>query len=337
MEKEKIMATISESTINSTNAGSKAKDDIIKISQGAGFKQLILTNPRSHVDKLKFLAKSYTGALKSTYQTNADLIIFQYAGYFNFTTDISLRQFRKYNRSTPIYLLIHDVSYLRSQLDKDWQREFKLFNAADGLIVHNDKMKTWLGEHGISVPMITLEIFDYLTNQAENDNEFNKHVVFAGNLAKSTFLSKLAINTPVDLFGPKPLENYPTNITYKGIKKPDELAKYLDQSFGLVWDGDSIHECSGKLGNYERFNNPHKVSLYLSAGLPVIVWKQAAMADFVTNHNVGIVIDDLAHLDEAINQLSEDDYAKMKKNVHLISQKLRTGQYTLEALNKVEI
>ncbi len=332
---KKMMATINESSINNTNAGAKAKDDIIEISKKAGYQQLILNNPKSHADKLKFLSKSYTKGLQSIYDVDADMIVFQYAGYFNFTTDVSIRQFRKYNKRTDLYLLIHDVSYLRSQLEKDWKREFKLFNSVDGLIVHNQHMKQWLAEHGVTVPMINLEIFDYLTPHPINDNDFNRKVVFAGNLEKSTFLSKLKLDTQIELFGPKPLDNYPDNVTYKGIKKPEELALFLDQSFGLVWDGDSIHECSGKLGNYERYNNPHKVSLYLSAGLPVIVWKQAAISDFIEKHQVGITIDDLSNLDKVIDQITPEQYQMMKHNVAEVAQQLRSGHYTLTALEKL--
>ena len=160
---KKIIATISESAVNGTNAGSKAKDDIIQISQKAGFKPMIITNPPSHLSKLAFLIKSYCGGLKKQYQTNADLIVFQYAGYFNFTTDISLKELRKYNPNAKLVLLIHDVAALRYQQDKDWQRESKIFNSVDGLIVHNSKMKQWFEDHGITTPMVSLEIFEYLT------------------------------------------------------------------------------------------------------------------------------------------------------------------------------
>ena len=132
---EKIIATISESAVNGTNAGSKAKDDIIQISQKAGFKPMIITNPPSHLSKLAFLIKSYCGGLKKQYQTNADLIVFQYAGYFNFTTDISLKELRKYNPNAKLVLLIHDVAALRYQQDKDWQRESKISRVTIGVVI----------------------------------------------------------------------------------------------------------------------------------------------------------------------------------------------------------
>ena len=60
----------------------------------------------------------------------------------------------------------------------------------------------------------------------------------------------------------------------------------MDQNFGLVWDGTSLDGCNGRYGEYLKFNNPHKTSLYLSCGIPVIIWKEAALADFVEEHKV---------------------------------------------------
>ena len=57
-----------------------------------------------------------------------------------------------------------------------------------------------------------------------------------------------------------------------------------------------------------RYNNPHKTSLYLSSGIPVITWSQAAIADFIKQHNVGIVIDDLNRIDEVLANVTKDQY-----------------------------
>lgn len=333
---EKLIATISENTVNNNNAGAKAKDDIIQIAKNNGYNSMMITNPHSYTGKLGLLVKSYFGGLKSQYLTKADLIVFQYAGYFNFTTNIAVKEFRTYNPNAKLVLLIHDVATLRYQKGKDWKREFKLFNQADQLIVHNRQMKLWLQSHGITTPIITLKIFDYLTDLPVNNNTFNKKVVFAGNLEKSTFLTKLKIKTSIELFGPHPANKYPSNISYKGIKKPDELAKFLTQSFGLVWDGDNIHQCDGLMGNYEKYNDPHKVSLYLSSGLPVILWKQAALANFITQNNLGIAVNDLAELDDILSDITLEQYEQMKQSVHKVAEDLRAGKYTQDAFKKIE-
>ena len=83
------------------------------------------------------------------------------------------------------------------------------------------------------------------------------------------------------------------NVEYKGAFLPNEIPSKLEGSFGLVWDGDSTDGCNGASGDYIRYNNPHKLSLYISSCLPVIVWSQAAIADFVRQHNIGFCVDKL--------------------------------------------
>ncbi|WP_051006281.1 hypothetical protein [Liquorilactobacillus vini] len=116
---------------------------------------------------------------------------------------------------------------------------------------------------------------------------------------------------------------------------PDILPKYLRQSFGLIWDGTSLNQCDGVFGEYLKYNNPHKMSLYLSSGLPVIVWKQAAVADFVEKNQVGITINRLSDLDEILDKLSIDDYRQLKENVVKIAKGMRNGVYIKRAVKNL--
>ena len=84
-----------------------------------------------------------------------------------------------------------------------------------------------------------------------------------------------------------------------------------------------------------QYNDPHKVSLYLSSGLPVIIWKKAALADFIEQNKLGIVIDNLNNLDNVLDRLSKNDYQKMKHNVDKISSGLRQGMYIKNAMTKI--
>ena len=71
------------------------------------------------------------------------------------------------------------------------------------------------------------------------------------------------------------------NVKYCGQYKPEELPEKLEGGFGLVWDGDDLGACTGVFGEYMKYNNPHKTSLYLASGLPVIIWEKAAMAKYI--------------------------------------------------------
>lgn len=113
------------------------------------------------------------------------------------------------------------------------------------------------------------------------------------------------------------------------------LPQKLTQNFGLVWDGPDVNSCTGPYGEYMRYNDPHKVSLYLSSGIPVIIWREAALANFIQQNNLGILIDDLTELDKVLDHLSAEEYAAMKENVVNFSGRLRGGHYIKQAMKNI--
>lgn len=126
------------------------------------------------------------------------------------------------------------------------------------------------------------------------------------------------------------------NVQYFGSFPSDEIPGKLTGGFGLVWDGASIDGCVGQSGQYLRYNNPHKLSLYLSSGLPVIIWKEAAEADFVEKQGVGICVDSLKELSAKFEMLDENAYNKYAESVRELSEKLRTGQFGKYAILSAE-
>ena len=203
-------------------------------------------------------------------------------------------------------------------------------------------MKKYLIKEGIcESKLVTLDIFDYLTNTSEISENKGVGLTIAGNLNKdkSGYLYKLIERHPnytLNLYGPNFDESIVLgeNINYLGSFSPDELPNKLQGQFGLVWDGDSIETCSGNTGNYLRYNNPHKTSLYLAAGIPVLIWKEAAISKFVKEHNVGILIDNLEEIEEVLNNISQEKLDEMQKNAKELSLKLRDGYYFKTAIEK---
>ena len=102
----------------------------------------------------------------------------------------------------------------------------------------------------------------------------------------------------------------------------------------MVWDGAVAETCGGNTGEYLRYNNPHKASLYLSSGIPVIIWKESAIADFVLSHKAGIAVSSLFELEDAIRAVSAEEYAEMQSNAAKLSEKLRSGYYFCKALDE---
>ena len=123
--------------------------------------------------------------------------------------------------------------------------------------------------------------------------------------------------------------------SYNGFLPADQLISSVQGDFGLVWDGFSVDACTGNFGEYLKYNNPHKTSLYIRCELPVIIWDQAALSDFVRSNGIGICISSLAELDTILSSLTPAQYAKMKQNTVEISKRLSQGYYITKALSEV--
>ena len=72
-----------------------------------------------------------------------------------------------------------------------------------------------------------------------------------------------------------------------------------------------------------------------SSRLPLIVWSQSSVADFVKKEQLGIAIDSLYELEQRLSEITEDEYMRMQKNVQALSEKLSSGQMLRCALSEV--
>ena len=159
-------------------------------------------------------------------------------------------------------------------------------------------------------------------------------VVYAGYLGKAEFLEKLDNvtheNCVLIIYGiPKiPLKN----AIYKGHIDADVLPNVIEGHLGLIWDG--TYDVTSE-DNYMCVNNPHKLSMYIVAGLPVIAWKQSAVAQFIEANDIGITVDSLDELDERVKQITPEKYSIMVSNCLSIREKLVQGGYLRDALKYV--
>ena len=333
------------------NAGNKARNDVEEIVKREGYQPLLLTvdnwyqmgTVKAQQHKAKALAQAFS-QLKSGDQL---LIQFPMLHHSFFTT----RLVRKIQRSgVKVYFIIHDLEALRyANLDtvplkhkiRVHLQESSLLKIADGIIAHNPIMKSVLVDKGIAGnKIVSLGIFDYLIPNFQEKTGLTKNlpIIVAGNLAqeKAGYLYSLPEEPAYNLYGVGFDESRAlANETYFGSFLPDELPAALEGGFGLVWDGDSAETCSGVFGEYLRYNNSHKASLYLAAGFPLVVWKQSALSHFVLENSCGIAVESLHDLSQAIAQLDDKDYQDLLVNAKRIGQKIRNGSYLTNALNKI--
>lgn len=314
-------------------AGTKAKEDIVNILMQDGYKKISVAVPENKV-KRGILGSVYWGkALKKV--NDGDIIIYQYPAYSRILSDYFIKAINRKKNIRKI-VVIHDLDSIRLYGDrpKDIERELMFFEEFDAIICHNQAMSKWLVDSGCTTQIVVLGIFDYLEQLPINESKDYKTIIFAGNLEKSKFLEKIQIQTKFNLYGINPKESYPSNFNYKGAFRPDELGKHLEGGFGLVWDGDSIESCTGIYGEYMKFNNPHKTSLYIAMGYPVIIWKEAALATFIEKEQLGFTISSLSEIDEIIKNITFEEYKAIKVNTIKMAKKLRSGFFIKKAIEE---
>ena len=336
---------------NVKNAGNKARNDVEEIVKREGYQTLVLSVDNWYeMSTLKaqlHKSKAISQALNQLKQGDELLIQFPMLHHSFFTTHHVKKAQKK---GVKVHFIIHDLEALRYVNVENFPLKHKiriqvqesgLLGAADGIIAHNPIMKSVLVDKGIAEnKIVSLGIFDYLIPNFQEKTGLTKNlpIIVAGNLAqeKAGYLYQLPARPAYNLYGVGFDENRAlANETYFGSFLPDELPVALEGGFGLVWDGDSAETCSGVFGEYLRYNNSHKASLYLAAGFPLVVWKQSALSHFVLENGCGIAVESLHDLSQAIAQLDDKDYQDLLVNAKRIGQKIRNGSYLTNALNKI--
>ena len=309
------------------NAGGKAKNDAYYIAEKLGFE----ASYRPSEARLIRVCQQYMSMHKFD---SADVVFVQYPAV-DFRI---LPSFLKHiNSKQTTVALIHDLRSIQGSGEDEGVEEIPLLNKFEYIIAHNQHMADYLKKKGCTSHIITLELFDYIHNVSLPIQEpvGDGSIAFAGNLVKSTFIDELSQvkNVTFTLYGNKGDKNINgiENVEYKGSLPSDEIVYKLEGDYGLVWDGDSVQTCSGKHGEYLRYNNPHKLSLYIAAGKPVITWKQAAIADFVIRHNIGIVVESLIELE---NMNLSSRYSYMRANVLELKKKVSRGHFLTTAISE---
>ncbi len=339
-------------------AGAKAPADINALCEKRGYTAIVfpaLPQGKPKLYNKAWLAVNCTKYWNRVYDTVSrdDVVLVQHPLYGN---RVSVRMIPKIQKEKgcKFVALIHDLESLRKGIagvvDQSQKTselaDNQLLKCFDSVICHNEKMKAYLVSQGFDPDrLVSLEIFDYLSDYVpiQQQKGAEPSIMIAGNLAPSKcgYIYNICKdgrnkNLTVHLFGnhyEQPEKGYGLN--YHGSFAPEQLPQHLEGDFGLVWDGTSEIGCQGNTGEYLKYNNPHKTSLYLSSGFPVIVWKQSAMASFVLSHQVGIAVEDLTDLNEKIASITEEEYQQMASHAIDMAEKLHNGFFFYRAMDQV--
>ena len=338
-------------------SGGKGRDDYFEMMRRCGLKRIVIPTVKSArevkaQDRLRLdrkLTREWRAALRALGSGDV-LFIHQPPSekFLNFLT--VLEEVR--NRGCRIVTVVFDLeSYLTpyyssfGMLKYGASRlmEVSVLKMSDCIIVHNDKMKEQVVSMGIDPGIIfSVGIMDYLRDEAPDADSIRQRtgrqlpVVFCGNLIreKAGFLEDIPEDLTLDLYGPGYKGNGSGNISYRGVVPSVKIMDVISGSFGLVWDGESAETPAGTTGEYLRINNPHKIAMYLASGLPVIVWDESAMADFVRREECGFMVSSLREIPERIAKISDEEYARMRDNAMRVGAEMRKGSHIRAAVEK---
>lgn len=335
----------------SLHAGSKAREDINFFLQNTDYKPIVfkVNDSQKFIFKLKNYMACILNLDRIISRIESDsIVLLQYPYIYNsMVLEFILRRLK--GKGVKVVALVHDIDCLRfTRVQEEVDKEINYLNSFDSVISHNPSMTQWLKEHGLKTRVIDLDVFDYRMKEVEkaieSNTQNNKSIVFAGNLSvnKAKFLysfsDELLKDCSMNLYGIEfDQDNFKCkNASYKGAFQPDELPGIMEGNFGLIWDGTELNTCSGHYGQYMRYNNPHKLSLYIAAGIPVVTWKNAAIANFISKNKIGVLVDSLTEMSDAISEIGNDKYLEIKENVQDLQKKVTSGHYVQSAVKSIE-
>ena len=333
--------------VESNNASSKAVNDCNSILKEMGINPFTI-NIKKEGNKYIKKINNYLQINKIKKVPQGSTLIIQHPIYLN-KRYIDIIKQAKETKNLHLIFIIHDLESLR-RMFPDVLEDFEyvdkqMFEIADHIIAHNEEMKNYIISKGVAADKIyTLKIFDYLTDTDITNKEikYSKTINIAGNLGVNKCkyirgLNDIDKSININLYGlnfdKDTLDSQ--SINYKGAFPASEIPEQLNEGFGLVWDGESINGCTGHTGEYLKYNNPHKLSLYLVSGLPVVIWSKAAEAQFVIDNNVGIAVDTIEDFSAEFDSLSQEKYYEMVENAKKISYKLRHGKYLENVITEI--
>ena len=335
------------------DAGSKAPNDIEELCRRRGY--LKFETGRFPEGKNRIYRKLWMLIKGNFYWFSlykrvkeGDIIFVQHPSHIERIANYWIKRIKR-GKKCKFISLIHDLGSIRGWSFKNKRvadyYDSVVLKSYDALICHNDKMIAYLCDKGFEKEkLVDLQIFDYLTSF---DNclvhRFRSNsVVIAGNMnpEKSSYIYRMVdekhnTSLQINLFGSNVSEkDLHGNMTWFGSFDPDVLISKLDGSFGLIWDGPSAETCDMEIGNYLRYINPHKLSLYLVSGLPVIIWEKAAMSGFILKNKLGITLNSLYELEDRISSITDEEYREMKENAGMISEKIKNGYFFYRAFDE---
>jgi hypothetical protein len=310
------------------HGGTKATVDVYRILEAEGWIPYDTTRREGiaglfdvlrHLAGLLFLNRKSTFFVQLPAYGSANILVLKFI----------LRRFNT-------VVLVHDIDSLRG-VTAGGSGEYLIERASSvittGHLLRASKLETDIERTS------RLDAWDYLVAPDFQPPVWEAYgkIIFAGTLSvwKNGGLFFCAHPRPgLHLYGTRyiPERNRSTKDVYHGPFDAERPVFSGPIGWGLLWEGKKESTSDAPENDYERFNQPHKLSLYLACGLPVIAWREAAVAAFIQREGCGVLIDSLEEIDTVLRRTNEKARLQMRARALALGEDVRSGQFLKKSL-----
>lgn len=266
-----------------------------------------------------------------------DIVIFQSPTWNDIRFDETfIKQLNAYARLKIIFF-IHDIPPLMFEHGREGlNRYIALYNQADLVIVPSKAMAEFLKTNGLTVEKIVFQqMWDFPVAIDETIMpDFQRQIHFIANVSSiyrpfvrnwnydSVQLSVTAKEEDCEWAKGK-------NISFIGWFRNDELlVNELRKrgGFGLIWHDDPWWV------EYMKLNASYKIGTYLASGIPIIVNNSKAEKGIITRKNLGLAVDSLDEAVKRIENMTNEQYNQMIRDIKEFGVLIREGYFTKKLL-----
>ncbi|GFH43006.1 beta-1,6-galactofuranosyltransferase [Lactococcus hodotermopsidis] len=305
----------------------KAQEDFAHFAKAAKFRRLAIFRFNDAQESDEELQRRIWGIIAGL--KHGDLLIHQYPTWNSKRYEDMFQREASYKGVTMGAYIQQLPALSNERFEADFPLEI-LFRY-DFLIAHTEKMREKLQELGYEKLIFVSSFADYVQDYPIRPKKFLRQVVYFGDIGmKPKFLS-WSNTTMLKVLGPNHSElSKSDSVKFGANPNLSVVSTYLEGGFGF------LERDSRKTDDYAAMSFHDKLSLFLSAGMPVIVYDDFAYAEFIVENKLGFAISQISEIDEKIAQIDEENYAEFLKNVSYFGELMRTGFFTGKLLQQLE-
>ncbi|WP_286081831.1 sugar transferase [Parablautia intestinalis] len=304
-----------------------AQQNVVKIARELGFIEMGLYHYPVECDTQGELRKRLDGITSAV--GDGDLVIVQLPSWNLTAYDKALLDVLRLHKDIKIAVFIHDVITMMFEgaPQERLLEIIEVYNMADLVIVPSEPMLNFLCQKGLTVEKVLIQsMWDLPFEEELKTPEFQRRIFFSGNPKRFGFVSSWHYDVPLHLYTYEDYKVEGQNIHYGGWKNTTELLlEYSSGGFGLIWEQTAP-------ASYYKYHQPHKLSTYLAAGIPVIVQKGLAREQAIIDYGLGFSVNSTQEAADIVKNITEDEYQTLVENIKNISFLIRGGFFTKKLL-----